>query len=141
MRQYYSVPFSFADLLGRKPREVYSCTLQESIQQNISLIIGTKLQECRYDFEYGCAVWEADFVVPSNINIWKEEIKATLETAILRYEERIDAIRQFTLKVEGDKQMGRRNHQVVQFYIQGSIKGTGQQFQFSDNLYFSPYSR
>lgn len=140
MDNYYNIPFSFEALL-RQERKGLSCSVQESIIQNISLIISTKLNEFRYDLAYGCKIWEVDFVVPSNINIWKDEIKASLEEAILNYEHRIENVEEFNIKVNADPQNARRNNQILDFEIRGSIKGTSKRFQYKDTLFFSPYSR
>lgn len=141
MANYYNLPFSFESLLKRRNRESYSCSLQESIRQNISLVISTKFNEFRYDPAYGCEIWEVDFIVPANMNIWKEEIKAALEAAILRYEYRIESIKEFSIDISNDPQRNRRQNQVLDFRIQGTIKGTSQEFEFADTLFFSPYSR
>lgn len=140
MNNYYNLPFNFEALLKQK-REGLTCSLKKSIIQNISLIITTKLNEFRYDLSYGCKVWEVDFVVPSNINIWKDEIKTSLEEAILQYEHRIEELEEFKITVNVNPKNARRNNQILDFEIKGTIKGTSERFHYTDTLFFSPYSR
>lgn len=140
-QSYYNIPFSFDALLRRQPRTAYCCSLKESINQNISLIISSKLQEFRYDTAYGCKIWEVDFIVHSNMNIWKEEIKAALEAAILKYEHRIEQIAEFIIHINQDQRQKKKNNQILDFRIRGTIKNTNQEFEYADTLFFSPYSR
>lgn len=138
-QKYYNIPLRFEDVLARKNRTQYCSRLEESINSNISLIIGTKLQEFRADLNYGCAVWDMDFVVPKNLIAWKDDIKNSLELAIMAHETRIAEIERFAITVVEEK--NRKNHQILHFEIQGSIKGTSAILMFSDTLFFSPYTR
>ncbi len=140
MDTFYSIPIHVKDILSKQRREQYTCSLDTSIGQNINLIISTKFQEFRFDPDYGCSVWEVDFVVPSNINLWKEEIKAALEKAILQYDKRIEQIREFSITVEEDPRHRKRNNQILHIRIQGSVKGTSEEFEYRDTLFFSPYA-
>ncbi len=141
MARYYNLPFNFEALLSRANRESYTCSLTESIGQNISLIISTKMNEFRYDPAYGCKVWTYDFVIPANIYIWKEEIKEALEEAILKYEYRIEEVLSFNIKVNKDPKFKQGAAQILDFEIKGSIKGTKKEFEYANTLFFSPYSR
>jgi len=141
MATYYNIPFSFEAVLRRERREAFTCTVEDSIAQNISLIITSKFNEFRYDATYGCEIWEVDFIVPANINIWKEEIKAALEEAIIKYEHRIDVLEVFKIDVDRDRHRGGGGGQVLDFQIVGGIHGTNKKFEYADTLFFSPYSR
>ncbi len=139
MAQFYNIPFLFSNILKRVPREEYCCSLQDSLKQHISLIISSRYKEFRYDSSFGCKVWELDFIVPANLNIWKEEIKQALEESILKYEHRVEKIE---IKIDISKSPAdlKRINQVLDFRVTGSFKGISETFDFSDRLYFSPYS-
>ncbi|MEO1417160.1 MAG: GPW/gp25 family protein [Bacteroidota bacterium] len=140
MPDFYSIPFSFQDLLTRKNDQLKVPT-ETSIRQHISLIITTQLGDFRFDPTYGCKIWEVDFVVPSNLNAWKDEIKVSLEQAIRAHEHRIEFIDRFVVKVErGDPKGEKRIHQRLEIEIEGKVRGSNKVFTYSENLYFSPVS-
>lgn len=115
-------------------------TVTQSIEQNITLIITTKLGEYAFDNSFGCRIWEKDFMVPSNMNTWKDEIKESLEEAIKKHEHRIDEMTRFEVRVNEAAIGPKRINQRLDIIIGGSIKGTNEKFDYEETLYFSPYS-
>jgi len=84
---YFNLPLRL-DLITRKPgnkpapaevREM-TCTLEESIQSHVYLIITTRFAEARYDPEFGSAIWEDDFSGgnDSNDTRWTDEIQDSI---------------------------------------------------------------
>lgn len=138
MKEFYSIPFSFADLLGQKKGQ-YRCNLHDSIRQYISLIITTKFEHFRYDPSFGCKIWDVDFVVPSNLNTWKDEIKEALKEAILNNEHRIDQVSRFEVTVKKTG-LDHRINQRLDIDLECTIKGTNEICHYTETLYFSPYS-
>lgn len=139
MDDFYSMPFNFKQLLHQEKRDLY-CDLEESIQQYITLIITTKFGEFAYDTTFGCQVWEVDFIVPANLNTWKDQIKESLQEAISKHEKRIDSILYFDVRVNETTIGKRRVNQQLDIQIKGTVKGTNKEFHYSETLFFSPYS-
>ena len=140
MADFYSIPLSFIGLFEQKDQNLQVPT-EESLRQHISLIITTRLGDFRFDPTYGCKIWEVDFVVPSNLNTWKDEIKESLEEAILTHEKRIEQIDRFVVRVErGDPNGIRRINQRLEIELSGRVKGTNNPFEYYETLYFNPVS-
>lgn len=133
--QHYLAPIQFGQLI--KGELMKRCSLQESIQQQLKLVITTRFHEVRYDPGFGCEIWEVDFVVPTNLNTWKDEIRQSLEEAILSHEPRIGEILQLKVTVEPAGQKGRIN-QKLSVHLEAMIKGTYEKIIFDETLYFSP---
>jgi phage baseplate assembly protein W len=115
--------------------------LAQSLQQHISLIITTRLGDCRFEPDFGCKIWDVDFVVPSNLNSWKEEIKAALQEAIQKHERRIEQIQMFNIQVAqaGTTDIS-RIQQRLEIELRCALKGTHDTFSYTETLYFSPVS-
>lgn len=140
MPDFYTIPFPFESFLRQKDEDLY-CSQELSLRQSINLIITTRLGAFRFDPEFGCHIWDMDFVVPSNLNTWKEEIKQSLYEAIVRHESRIEEIRRFAVEVKkGNSGEIRRIHQRLDIELEGTVKGTHDAFAYSETLYFSPFS-
>ena len=143
MAKFYSIPFSFEDLLNQENEEL-KVDLAESIGQNISLIITSQLGEFRYDSTFGCKIWDIDFIVPSDISVWQDDIKKSIRDAVLRHEHRIEQLTDFDVRVvgteKGSKLYLRRIHQRVDIRIAGIIRGNKERITFNETLYFSPVS-
>ena len=140
MSDFYSIPMSFEQLLKQEQKKLRS-PLRDSLKQHISLIITTRLGNCRFEPDFGCRIWDVDFVVPSNLNSLKEEIKVSLEDAIKKHEQRIDKILAFKITVDqvGPTLMG-RIQQKLEIDLEFTIKGTNEKVHMKKILYFSPVS-
>jgi len=134
MSEFYSLPFSFEDLLYQRS-EALKCSLEKSIRQHIAMILVTRLGSYRYNPDYGCSVWEEDFVTPSSPEKWKNDIKDKLAAAIEEHEERIEEITRFVATIQ-------KNHlrQAIEIELEGTLKETNEKFSYTDTLYFSPYT-
>ena len=141
MADFYSIPFSFRALLHQQNDRLH-VTVEESIRQGIGLIITTRMGELRFDEEYGCRIWDKDFVVISNQKgLEIDAIKQSLEEAIRKHEKRIESIENFNAKVVTEDTGGvRRIHQRLEIQLSGHLRGTNKQFEYSEVLYFSPVS-
>ncbi len=141
MSSFYSLPFSFKALLEQRKEDLY-VSLEESVRQHIELIITTRLGEFRFDPSYGCQIWDKDFVVISNQKgLEIDDIKRSLEEAIITHEKRIEALYNFNVKVVSAESEGvKRIHQRLEINLSSKLKGTNQDFYYSEVLYFSPVS-
>jgi len=140
MNQYYQIPLSFKALMSGESRRSYYCSLKESINQNIILIICSKFDHFRYDPSYGCKIWDTDFEIPSEFK-WTAQIETSIKEALEKYEKRIEKIEKFDVQLNKDVKVNRRSGQVLNVTIRGTIRHTNDRFEFSETLFFSPYSR
>lgn len=140
MNEFYKIPFDFEALLQQKQGK-FTCSVAESIRQHITMIIMTRLESFRFDPMYGCRIWGKDFIVPSNLNTWKDEIKEALFDSIQRYELRIEEITAFTVEVKYVSPSGiKRINQRLDIQLAGSIRGLNDSFRYEETLFFSPVS-
>ena len=135
----YTLPLRLDKVINRKT--LTYCSLQESIAQNLYLLITTDFKELRYDHSYGCSVWEQDFEILANIK-WKDTIAGSLEETIRRHEERLN-----TIKVKVDieeykfqgKEMIRIKRKLI-IRITGFIVKTNEKFEFMEQIFIAPFS-
>jgi phage baseplate assembly protein W len=143
INHYYELPIKFKNLM-KAGSELKTCDLRQSIAQNIFLIITTMYKENRYDESYGCAIWDLDFELVSNENLWLETIRKSIYESVLKHEKRLYEI---TVEIEvsmdeqvttlkGDKTVKKR----LTIYVRGYINLTGEAFSFNTNIYLSPLS-
>ena len=140
MEDYYSFPFNPLNLFRNQLDLLYS-DLKKSIQQHLSLIISTRFEEFRFDPDFGCEIWEIDFVLLGNEQLWKNEIKTRLENAIATHEHRIERIIEFDMDFSQMVKKGiKNNYQQLDIRLLMEIKGTREAVTFKQTLIFSPYS-
>ena len=136
---FYTLPLRLDKVINRKP--LTFCSLQESIAQNLYLLITTDFKELRYDHTYGCSVWEQDFEILANIK-WKDTIAGSLEETIRRHEERLNNIK---VKVDIEeykfqgKEMIRIKRKLI-IRITGFIVKTNEKFEFMEQIFIAPFS-
>src|SRR3954469_24993622 len=89
--QFYSLPLALEHIIQKK--ELPKCTLQQSVEQHLHLILTTAFGELPADEHFGCCIWEHDFDNLASTNKLKEVIKQSLFTSIQQYEKRIYQVR------------------------------------------------
>lgn len=168
MNRYYQLPINFKTLIGGNEKEVEeekerekgrgkkrekgesinnelpTCDLKQSIAQNIFLIITTKYKENRYDESYGCEIWDMDFELVSNENMWLETIRKSINVSVAKHEPRL-----YNVSVDVDVTMDEqvttlRSTKTVKkrlrIVVKGRINENGEPFSFDTNIYISPLS-
>jgi len=139
---YLKLPLNFADLLAK--RELTTCDLEYSIAQNLFLILITAFGECRFDSSFGCELWDLDFELIYNPNMWKERVQKSMQAAVERHEKRLLDPR-VDLDI-GEEELdlgvwdGKRLKQRLAINISGKLTTTNQPYYFSKNLFLSPIS-
>jgi len=88
MARYYELPIDF-DRLMHINTELPTCDLKQSIAQNIYLIITSKHRENRFDESYGCKLWDLDFELVYDENMWLENIRNSVYNSVVRHETRL----------------------------------------------------
>lgn len=143
VKHYYELPINFASLMQRN-RDLPTCDMKQSIAQNLYLIITSKFKEHRYDESYGCELWDMDFELISNENLWRERIRKSVSNSVARHE-----IRLYDISVEIDITQdeglltlkdSRSVKKKLSIRIEGRVRETGELYGFSTNIYLSPLS-
>lgn len=165
VHQYYELPLNFKTLMQplnlqeapdedevpkggkanvRRKREMATCDLKKSIAQNIYLIITSKYKENRFDETYGCELWDMDFELVSNENMWLERIRKSIYVSVVKHETRL-----YDVSVEIDITMDEKVASLkstisvkkrLSIFLNAFISQTGEPFPFSTNIYLSPLS-
>jgi phage baseplate assembly protein W len=143
INHYYELPIKFRHLM-KAGAELKTCDLRQSIAQNIFLIITTMYKENRYDESYGCALWDLDFELVSNENLWLETIRKSVFSSVLKHEKRLYDV-SVDIEVGMDEQIStlkgeRTVKKRLTIFVRGNINQTGEQFSFNTNIFLSPLS-
>lgn len=138
--KFYKLPLRFDSIIQKKQHD--TCSLTDSIAQNLHLIISTYRGETAYDEEYGCSIWDEEFKTQLNIR-WKEEVRQSVITAIEKYEKRLKVsdVKVNLLEHESrdDKTLTIRRKVILS--ISGAVKKTNESFNFYKSLFISPLSQ
>ncbi|HPH82764.1 MAG TPA: GPW/gp25 family protein [Flavobacteriales bacterium] len=140
---YYTLPLQF-DVLKTKNKEHTVCTFDRSIAQNIYLLITTRFGEHRYDDHFGCEIWDTDFEVITNINVWKERVRKSIDQALRKFEKRLRNVsvsielaeEEIVSPISGIRSVKKR----LSIRVTGMTIRTGQDFNFETKLFISPLS-
>lgn len=140
-KKFYTLPLRADEIINK--RQHNSCSLVESIAQNLHLIISTYRGESSYAEEYGCSIWDEEFKTQLSIR-WKEDVRQSVLATIEKFEPRllvkdvkVDLTEQ---EFRPDKNSLRVRRKLV-LGITGSIKKTNEKFSFQKSLYISPLSQ
>ncbi|WPP49125.1 GPW/gp25 family protein [Catalinimonas niigatensis] len=143
MRPYYTFPLQTEQLTQKQRLRL--CELKEAIAEYVHLILKTHLTEYRYDYDFGCYVWEQDFENIKSISKWESSLEAQIKEAINRYEKRMDNI-QTKVTVEDPKDYASESNaqnrlkKRIHITVSGTIQKTRELFQHQEFIYFSPLS-
>ncbi|QRR03020.1 GPW/gp25 family protein [Dyadobacter sandarakinus] len=135
----YALPLSLDRIVAghQHPR----CAEQEAIHQHVYLLMVTRFEEQRFDSRYGCALWEHDFSVLSQIK-WKDLVRESLEESIASYEKRI-ANPKIRVEVEELEMMTKSSNYIrkrIGVEVKATIRRTNEPFTFFERIYISPLS-
>jgi predicted component of type VI protein secretion system len=139
--RYYTLPLRLDEVIQGK--DLDQCTLEESIRQHIHLLLTTSFGEIEYDTRFGCMVWDTDFDNLSAVNKLRDQLKQSVRSVILQYEQRLEnvsaeiAIRQEEAQ---DSSSGRRVKKRIILQINGTMKLNHQPFSFTDSFLAGPLS-
>lgn len=137
--QNYALPLALDRIVAGQshPR----CPDHEAIHQHLYLLMVTHFDENRFDSHYGCALWEHDFSVLSQIK-WKDLIRESLEEAVTKYEPRLLNPR-IRVEVEEYEVLTKTNNYIrkrVGVEVKATIRRTNEPFVFFERIFISPLS-
>jgi len=128
----YKLPFRPLNLMASNG-QVETCDVFESIAQNIMLLITTKKGENRYDEEYGISttIWETIFIksLIRQINDYEPRLQNPKVQAHITYVEH-------SYETKGYTEVKKK----VKIGINSRLESTGENFNFTTELYLSPMS-
>ncbi|GAB3947584.1 hypothetical protein GCM10028805_20100 [Spirosoma harenae] len=137
---YYALPLRLDEVIQHKPHP--TCSLPQSIAQNLYLMLTTHFAESRFDESFGCSLWDEDFVNQANSR-WKEDVRQSIETSIAEHEKRLTQVRVRVDLSDQEMQLGRANRRVkrrLTVWIDGTLVRTNEQFSFQRSLFLAPLS-
>ncbi|GAB2530545.1 GPW/gp25 family protein [Spirosoma aerophilum] len=137
---YYALPLRLDEILQRKP--LPTCSLPQSIAQNLYLILTTHFAESRFDESFGCSLWDEDFSNQINSR-WKEDIRQSIETSVAKHEKRLIQVRVRVDLADQEIQLSRTNRRVkrrLHVWIDGTLTRTNEPFSFQRSLFLAPLS-
>ena len=139
-RRYYTLPLRPDLILEKKQHE--ECSQEDSIRQNLHLIISTYQGESAYSNDFGCSIWNEEFNIQTNLR-WKEDLLDSLATAISKFERRLvvkkDNIAVFLEEqIEGAGKENPRLRRALHIEIKAVLKRTNEPFLFRKILFISP---
>lgn len=141
--QNYRIPFNPTGVMSTNGH-IETCDIAESIAQNIMLLIITKKGENRYDENYGNDVWDVEFDNGVSPSMWESIFVKSLRRQIIDYEPRIInpnikahiAYVEHNYETRGFSEVKKK----VKVGINAKLESTGENFNFSTELFLSPMS-
>jgi len=117
------------------------CDLKNSIASMIHLITISHFGEYKHDERFGCEIWEHDFENISNTQIYKEQLRKSIQETIERYEPRL-SIRRINIQMEQiEIRIGnRRTKSRISLHVKGSMIKTNEVFSYAEQFFIGPLS-
>ena len=137
---YLKIPIDLRSAVTGKLRR---CSYEESIAQQIMLLIVSHYGEVTGKENYGSVIWELEFSQLVKISDWENKVQESLTLAINRYEQRLNDVDVSVILSEIDAEDKKNIHvrRKAQKTVKGKIRITGQPFYFSTLVYISPLSQ
>lgn len=139
----YKMPFHPKSLM-ESGGEMATCSVPESIAQNIMLLIVTRKGENRFDPDYGNEVWDLEFDTGISESRWETILTQSLRQQILEYEQRLShpKVSAKLTYVEQTYEMRKFTEikRKVNIVVSAIILESGERFNFQTELFLSPLS-
>ncbi len=140
--EYLKLPLDFSNFI--KGTKVQRCSKEESIAQNIMMIITSRYGEVVGRDDFGSDIWELEFSQLVKINEWEEQVRISLEASINKYEERLKDVNIDVVLSEVDDDFSNKKNvhirRKAQITVKGIMKDNNIPFNFATILYISPLS-
>jgi phage baseplate assembly protein W len=145
-RDYYTLPLSLDKLIEQHddlhhpqhPR----CSLEQSVWENLRLLVTTAFGEFPADAAYGCSIWDNDFDNITSAPKIKENIRQSILQSVQEYEKRLGKVRVELLiqQEELPEIKGRRVKKRIEITITGVLQLTNEPFTYRDGFFVGPLS-
>lgn len=143
---YYKLPLRL-DLIVKGPQartnpthtQDLLCSMEESIRNNVYLIITTQFHEARYDPKFGCTIWDDDFHVGNDsiYVLWTDRIEQSIRSGIKQYEKRLERVK---VEVTVNRDGGHDAHKRVIIKVYAEIRQSNRRpFEFQREITVAPF--
>lgn len=119
------------------------CSMRESINQHINLIITTAFGEMQQDENFGCGIWDCDFDNLTSSNKIREKIKLSVQQAVTNYEQRLQSVKVDVFIKEEELNTtinGRQVKRKMDIQVTAVTKLTSEQFSERYSFFTGPLS-
>lgn len=143
-KEYYKTPLDFSAVFTGGALSIPTCTEVESIDRYIELLLSTYPGEHRFNRNWGCRIWEMDFVNVSSRKQWEDDFKGFIKEAITRFEKRLKNV---SIEIH-IAEVSHRDSEVktvaikkrVTVYVGANLVSTGGKCGFRYIIYLGPLS-
>jgi len=140
--KYYKTPLKLKGFFEDNNTQLAHCSLLESIDQNIELILTTCPGEHGFNADFGCKIWDMDFERVLSKSKWEEDFTAHIEEAIKENERRLTNVKVkiFMKDVQWEDGISQTTsiRKKVDVVILGNIEESGQNCGFKYSLFMGP---
>lgn len=142
--QSYRLPLDTAAFL--KSRSLPKCALEDSIAGHIHLLLLTAYDECSFDPDFGCEIWEHEFEHSQISKIWIDRMSLAMKTLLEKYEKRLSDIAIKADISEKEFQSDPRGKGIVRLQkcltikLNANLTSTNEPFYYKDSIFISPFS-
>lgn len=120
------------------------CSYEESIAQNIMMMIVSKYGEAESKDDYGSVIWNLEYNQTVFNQDWEENVKKSLEKTIVKYEHRLKNIEVNVELTEVEEEIRNKYPNArrrVRIGVRGLLILNDNPFYFNTYLYISPLSQ
>ncbi len=139
---YLKIPLDFSDPTGIKLKRF---NLEDSIAQNIMMLVVSHHGEVVGKEDYGSIIWELEFNQLVKISAWEESVRESLQKTINKYEKRLkDIVVDVTLSEIDDDFRNTKNAHIrrkAKITVNANLAANNLPFSFGTLVYISPLSQ
>lgn len=124
-------------------RELAKCSMQQSVMQNLHLLLTTAYGEFPADETYGCGIWDYDFDSVSSAHKVKEAIRQSLLQSIQQKEKRLSNVRvelnivqEELADLTGVRSVKKR----IDILVKGTLLAINEKIDYKFNFFVGPLS-
>ena len=139
--EYLKLPLDLSAALGG---QLERCSYEESIAQNIMMMIVSKYGEAESKDDYGSVIWNLEYNQTVFNQDWEENVKKSLEKTIVKYEHRLKNIEVNVELTEVEEEIRNKYPNArrrVKIGMKGLLILNDNPFYFNTYLYISPLSQ
>lgn len=142
--QSYRLPLDTGAFLNSK--SLPKCAIEESIAGHIHLLLLTSYDECSFDPDFGCEIWEHEFEHSQISKIWIDRMSMQMKVLLEKYEQRLINIMVKALITEKEFKNDNTNQSTVRLQkcltinLNANLTSTNEPFYFKDSIFISPFS-
>lgn len=143
-KHFYKIPLDFSSIFTNGTLSIPSCSEMESIDQYIDLLLSTYPGEHQFNKNWGCRIWEMDFVNVKSRKQWEDDFVRYAKEAIARFEKRLKdvAVEIHIAEVShsSDEVKAVAIKKRVTIYVNAHLVSTGEKCGFRYIIYLGPLS-